>query len=210
MKKFFKSLFSLLLFLLLLVALYFLSAYLFTLFPKTTPQKHKQEKEVYLLYSDIHSDIVFEIHDINLSKFPEFKHKKQGYLAFGWGDKETYLNTPNIADIKLSTTLKALFLNTPSLMHVSYIPNILQYQKVKTIQLSTPQYNHLKNSIMQSFNFKGERYKGYGREDFFYAAKGKYNLFQTCNSWTGDQLRDANLSMPYWTPLVWSVTNALP
>jgi len=210
MKKIFKYLFYLLLFPLLVVALYFLSAYLFTFFPKNTPQQTQQEKQVYLLYSNIHSDIVFNIHDINLSRFPEFKRKKEGYLAFGWGDKETYLNTPNIADIKLSTGFKALFLNTPSLMHVSYLPNILRYQNVKVIKLSTPQYNHLKNSILQSFNFKGERYKGYGRDDFFYAAKGKYNLFQTCNSWTGDQLREANVSVPYWTPLVWSVTNAFP
>jgi len=210
MKKTFKYLFYLLLFPFLVVAFYFLSAYIFTLFPKSTPQNTQQNKQIYLLYSNIHSDIVFDIHDINLSKFPEFRDKKQGYLAFGWGDKETYLNTPNIADIKLSTSLKALFLNTPSLMHVSYIRNILRYQDTKRIALSTSQYNHLKNSIMQSFNFKGEHYRGYGREDFFYEAKGAYNALHTCNSWTGDQLREANLSMPYWTPFVWSVTNALP
>jgi len=210
MKKIFKYLFYLLLFPLLVVALYFLSAYLFTFFPKNTPQQTQQEKQVYLLYSNIHSDIVFNIHDINLSRFPEFKRKKEGYLAFGWGDKETYLNTPNIADIKLSTGFKALFLNTPSLMHVSYIRNILRYRDTKRIALSTSQYNHLKNSIMQSFNFKGEHYKGYGREDFFYEAKGDYNLFHTCNTWTGDRLRESNVSMPYWTPFVWSVTKAIP
>jgi len=210
MKKTFKYLFYLLLFPLLTVALYFLIAYLFTLFPKNTPQQKEQNSKIYILYSNIHSDIVFDIHDINLSMFPEFKHKKKGYLAFGWGDKETYLNTPNIENIKLSTSLKALFLNTPSLMHVSYIRNILRYRDTKRIALSTLQYNHLRSSIMQSFNFNGEHYKGYGREDFFYEAKGEYNALHTCNSWTGDKLREANVSVPYWTPFVWSVTKVIP
>jgi len=210
MKKTFKYLFYLLLFPLLVVALYFFSAYIFMLFPKKTPQQTEQKSKIYILYSNIHSDIVFDIHDINLSKFPEFKHKKKGYLAFGWGDKETYLNTPNIENIKLSTSLKALFLNTPSLMHVSYIRNILRYQDTKTIPLSKRQHSHLRSSIMQSFNFKGEHYRGYGREDFFYEAKGAYNALHTCNSWTGDRLREANVSMPYWTPMVWSVTKAIP
>jgi uncharacterized protein (TIGR02117 family) len=210
MKKTFKYLFYLLLFPLFIVALYFLTAYIFMLFPTKTPQKMQQEKQVYILYSNIHSDIVFNINDINLSNFPEFRDKKKGYLAFGWGDKETYLNTPNIENIKLSTSFRALFLNTPSLMHVSYIRNILRYQDIKKIPLSKSQQSHLRSSIMQSFNFRGEHYKGYGREDFFYEAKGEYNLFHTCNSWTGDRLRESNVSMPYWTPMVWSVTNALP
>ena len=210
MKKTFKYLFYLLLFPLLMVALYFLGAYIFTLFPKISSQQSNQEKQIYLLYSNIHSDIVFEIHDINLSNFPRFRHKKKGYLAFGWGDKEVYLNTPELSAIQLSASLKALFINTPSLMHVSYIPNILRYRDIKPILLSTTQHEHLKTSIMSSFNFKGEHYKGYGRKDFFYEAKGDYNLFHTCNTWTGDRLRESNVSMPYWTPFVWSVTKAIP
>ena len=210
MKKIFNYFFYLFLFLLLLVSLYFFIAYIFIFFPKSSPQQTEQNNTIHILYSDIHSDIVFNIQDINLSNFPEFKKKKNGYLAFGWGDKETYLNTPNIDDIKISTSLKALFINTSSLMHVSYIPNILRYRDIKTIQLSDIQKEHLKASIMKSFNFKEKTYKGYGRADFFYTAKGNYNLINTCNTWTGDRLGDINVSMPYWTPFVWSVTKTLP
>jgi hypothetical protein len=63
---------------------------------------------------------------------------------------------------------------------------------------------------MQSFNFKEKTYKGYGREDFFYDAKANYNFINTCNTWTGDKLRESNVTMPYWTPFVWSVTSPLP
>jgi uncharacterized protein (TIGR02117 family) len=210
MKKIFKYLFYLILSVLSIVGLYFFVAYLFTLFPKTSNTQTARKNTIHILYSEIHSDIVFNIKDINLSKFQEFKEKKTGFLAFGWGDKETYLNTPNINDIKISTSLKALFMNTPSLMHVSYIYDISRYKSVKSIKLSDTQKKHLKNSIMQSFNFKEKTYKGYGREDFFYDAKANYNFINTCNTWTGDKLRESNVTMPYWTPFVWSVTSPLP
>lgn len=145
-----------------------------------------------------------------MSNFKAFKKHKKGYLAFGWGDKETYLNTPNIKDIKISTSLKALFINTPALMHVRYLQDIYHYQNMKSIKLSTAQQKNLKQSILNSFNFTKEQYRGYGREDFFYTAKGKYNLLHTCNTWTGERLREANISMSYWTPLSQNVIQALP
>jgi len=210
MKKIFKYLFYLILSLLSIIGLYFLIAYLFTFFPKNSSEQIRKTNIIHILYSDIHSDIVFNIRDINLSKLPEFKEKKNGYLAFGWGDKEVYLNTPEISNIQLSSSLKAFFINTASLMHVSYIPNISRYKDLKQIKLSSIQKKYLLNSIMKSFNFKGETYNGYGREDFFYDAKAKYNFINTCNTWTGDRLRESNVSMPYWTPFVWSVTSPLP
>jgi uncharacterized protein (TIGR02117 family) len=209
MQKIFKYL-LLILFPLLIIGVYFFLAYIFTLFPKSMSKQTEETQSIYILYSSIHTDIVFNIKDINLSKLPEFKEKKTGYLAFGWGDKETYLNTPKIANIKLSTTLKALFINTPSLIHVNYIPNILRYKNIKIIKLSDPQKSHLKASIIKEISTKRMVYKGYEREDFFYTAKANYNLINTCNTWTGDRLREVNVSVPYWTPFVWSLTKTLP
>ena len=206
MKKIFKSLLYLTLFPLLIIMLYFSIAYLFTLFPqKAQKDELKKTENIYLLYSTIHTDIVFNIEDVNLSLLPQFKRKKRGYLAFGWGDKETYLTTPSINDFKLSTSLKALFLNTPSLMHVSYLPTLSNYKNIKKIQLSKAQKEQLKSSIMQSFDLQKQVYQGYGREDFFYSAKGAYNFINTCNSWVGDKLRDVNITIPYWTPFSWSL-----
>ncbi len=211
MKKIFKYLFYLILFPLLTIGLYFFIAYVFKLFPKKIAQQDINKNEsIYILFSNIHTDILFNIKDINLSKFHEFQTKQRGYLAFGWGDKEVYLNSPKISDIQLTSSLKAFFLNTPSLMHVSYIPNISRYKDIKRIKLSTIQKQHLKNSILKSFNFKGKTYQGYGGEDFFYDANANYNLINTCNTWTGDKLRESNITIPYWTPFVWSVTTALP
>ena len=210
MKQISKYLLFFIVFLLLAIIIYFSIAYVFSLFPKKSIQYLENNKEVYVLYSPMHSDIVFNIQELNISNFPNFKKQKTGYLAFGWGDKETYLNTPNIKDIKISTSLKALFINTPSLMHVNYIPNIHRYKSVKILKLTSFQHKYLKTSILQSFNFKEKIHKGYGQEDFFYAAKGNYNLINTCNTWTGNKLRESNVSMSYWTPLSQNVIATLP
>ncbi|RUM71342.1 MAG: hypothetical protein DSZ07_00665, partial [Sulfurovum sp.] len=53
-------------------------------------------------------------------------------------------------------------------------------------------------------------YQGYGRDDLFYPSIYKYNLFNTCNTWTGDQLREANVSISYWTPLSSNIIDSLP
>ncbi|CAA6821953.1 MAG: Unknown protein [uncultured Sulfurovum sp.] len=211
MKKLFKSLFYLLFLMLLTVIIYFLTVYTFSLFPKKVPKNEVAKNQtIYLLYDDMHSEIILNIQELNRSLFPEFSNKHKGYLAFGWGDKESYLNTPTWNDLSISTSIKALFSNTPTLMHVSYISNLQRFPNLKTIQLSKVEKKHLQTSILKSFDFNKKRYQGYGKEDFFYTAKGSYNLINTCNTWTGDQLREVNISMSYWTPLSANVTATLP
>lgn len=207
MKKIFKLLIYPLVFLLLITALYISIAYIFTFFPKKVISQEEKKESVYILYNPIHTDIVLDIQEINLTNFPKFQKYKKGYLAFGWGDKETYLTTPTSNDFKVTTSLKALFLNTPSLMHVTYIADISRYKEVQIFPLSIQEKIHLKKHIMQTFTLSHKRYVGYGKEDFFYDAQGNYNLVKTCNTWTGDRLRDANVTMPYWTPFRWSVVS---
>ena len=209
-KRLLKMLLTTLLLLILSILLYLLTAYLFSLFPKKESSHKNKNSTVYLLYNEMHTDIVFNVEDINLTQLPEFKSVKKGYLAFGWGDKETYLNTPTWNELKLSTSFKALFLNTPSLMHVSYYNSLKVYSDVKEIKMTKEAQKYLKERIFESFNENRTIYHGYGRDDLFYSAKGKYNILCTCNTWTGDQLRDANVSMSYWTPLSQNVTASFP
>ena len=43
------------------------------------------------------------------------------YLAFGWGDKGFYLDTPEWSDLKASTAFKAAFALGNSAMHTTFI-----------------------------------------------------------------------------------------
>jgi uncharacterized protein (TIGR02117 family) len=187
-----------------------------------TPDKSTQEKKertiyktIYIVYNSLHSDIVINLEESELplswkEYLPELlKSKTKGFISFGWGDKETYLNTATWNDLKLSTALKALFINSPSLMHVTYIKNIYRYQK-KTIQITKEQQSQLEKNILKSFGKEIKFYqKGYHRNDTFYHSPYQYNIINTCNTWTGKTLYDANISVNPWTPFVQNVISSV-
>ena len=207
-----KSILKIFIFSLLLIVVYLSIAYTLTFFPSATDTTAIKSEKVYILYNEMHSDIIIDIDSLK----PRFKaylsdiiQNREGYLAFGWGDRETYLNTPRWSDIKLSTTLKALFINTPSVVHINFFRRVDNFRDLKIIYLSKEQKKELIKSIFKSFKDKNY-YKGYGRDDLFYPSLHRYNLFNTCNTWTGDRLRDANISISYWTPLSYNVIKSLP
>ena len=209
LKIFFKSL----ILLIIIPIFYLFSAFILSYFPSSPQFIDKNSQTIHLLYNTTHSDIVLNLKQLPRQykkNFPMIQHRKSGYLIFGWGDKETYLNTPKWADLHISTAIKALFINTPSLMHVQYVSSLKNIQKIKSIPLSNKQFKRLQTSIFSSFNFTQQSYKGYGKNDLFYSSPYHYNLFNTCNTWTGNQLHYAGISISYWTPLSSNLISSLP
>ena len=210
-----KKILKVLIFLILIPIFYGLVSYLFMLFPSngSTTNSPKVQK-IYILYDSMHSDIVLKLENSKVDwnrLLPQVvQGRKRGYLAFGWGDKETYLNTPTWDDLKLSTALKALFLNTPSLLHVAYYRDIDYYQ-TKEVALTQKQFDSLEQILKREFS-KVPYYeaKGFGRDDAFYSSNRVYNAINTCNTWSGDRLREANIGMSYWTPFSFNVVESLP
>jgi len=213
LKKILKRIIRLIFAFILLLALYFAIAYTLSFFPTRNIQSEKTQT-IYILYNKMHSDIVFKLNSTTQkwSKIlPTLIKNQEGYIAFGWGDKETYINTPTWDDLSISTTLKALFIDTPSLMHVTHISNLQKYQNIKKIKVSKEQLIAIENTVLKSFNLQtNQHYKAYSNNDLFYPSNYKYNIFKTCNTWTGDTLRDANISISYWTPLSDNVVSSLP
>ena len=211
-----KKILRVFLFLMLLPLFYGLLSYLFILCPSNGSSTDKpREQKIYILYSSMHTDIVFNLESTNIDwnrLLPQVvKGRKKGYLGFGWGDKETYLNTPTWDDLKYSTALKALFLNTPSLLHVGYYRDIHRYQEVKEVALTQKQFEALEQGLKREFSKKPHyESKGFGSDDSFYTSNRAYNAIKTCNSWSGDRLREANISMSYWTPFSFNVLGSLP
>lgn len=193
--------------------LYFSTAKLLSYFPKEATLKAQKTESIYLLYGDIHTDIVLNLDDLNRSWFEEIepiKGQSKGYLAIGWGDKESFLHPGTYDTLPLSVILKALFINTSSLLHVSYHREVQHYRNHKEIRLSKAQLMALKKQLFQEFQFDAKRYPGYYKHDYFYTASRDYNALTTCNTWTGDRLREVNLTMSYWTPFRQNVLDALP
>ncbi|HEX8442676.1 MAG TPA: TIGR02117 family protein [Allosphingosinicella sp.] len=133
------------------------------------------------------------------------------YLAFGYGDREFYLNTPRWADLRLGTALTAAFGEGRSLMHVEHEWNPRPGEDQRSFRISREQYRRLAEHILHSFerDRQGRTIpllgRGYGPADVFYEARGPYNAFLTCNEWTGATLRTAGVRIGIWTPLSQSV-----
>ena len=201
---------------LLFIVGYMSIAHILIFFPKRDKIPNSlKNRTLYIYYDAMHSDIIIDINrsQINWKKFfPKLLNDKHiGYLEFGWGDRETYLNTPSWSNLKLSTALKALFINSPSLIHVIYYNNIDDFSHIKKINITDTQYMEVERKILESF---GDRVTfvshGYWGIDNFYQSIYQYNIFNTCNRWTGDILRESNITMSYWTPLSYMVIASMP
>ncbi|MCL6434170.1 MAG: TIGR02117 family protein [Leptolyngbyaceae cyanobacterium HOT.MB2.61] len=127
------------------------------------------------------------------------------YLQFGWGDRIFYMETPSWAEMSIPSALRALFLQNPSAMFVKGHSTIPRYpgEELKCISLGHDDYLAMMQFIESSFQADSQGRKlrlgsGQDGESGFYAAKDKYSMFKTCNSWTADALRAANVNTPLW------------
>ena len=165
---------------------------------------------IYILSNGVHTDIVVpvknEIKDWrNQIQFNQTKSKDSlmNFIAFGWGDKGFYLDTPEWSDLKASTALKAAFGVSTSAMHTTFFKQLKEGADCKRILISKENYQKLVAYISDSFHnpTNPEWIEGhsYGQKDAFYEAKGSYSLFYTCNTWANNALKAANQKASLWT-----------
>jgi uncharacterized protein (TIGR02117 family) len=200
--------------LLCLILLYLLAAYILS---KISINGSKvsldNDMEIYILTNGVHTDIVVPVKSskINWSELIKFentlsKDTLMKYIAFGWGDKGFYLETPNWSDLKASIAFKAMFYLGKSAMHTTFYKEMNEDETCIKIEVSKSEYAKLTRYLLEGFQ-RDERggvlhIKGhsYGENDAFYEAKGVYGLFNTCNTWTNDGLTFCGQKACLWTP----------
>jgi uncharacterized protein (TIGR02117 family) len=199
-------------------ALYFLAAVLFSRWQvKKELAALTQEEmpfDIYILSNGVHTDIVVPVKNdccdwsltIPFSNTVANDTNAQ-WLAFGWGDKGFYLETPTWADLKFSTAFKATFGLSAAAMHTTFYNRMLPGENCKAISIYPSQYKILEKAIKTSFVLEeNERpihiktNANYGKTDAFYEARGSYSLFTTCNTWANSVLKNAGLKACFWTP----------
>lgn len=133
------------------------------------------------------------------------------HVAFGYGNRTFYLETPTWGDLTMKNAFLAAFGQGRSLMHADHDhqPRPNDYQRPLT--LSPDEYLRLAAFLRASFqrDARGRTIpligRGHGGSDMFYEAVGPYSAFYTCNEWTGEALRTAGVRMGIWTPFSGSV-----
>jgi uncharacterized protein (TIGR02117 family) len=128
------------------------------------------------------------------------------YLSFGWGDKQFFMN----AAFDPISIFDVLFIPGPSVMHVwgRVQPKLNSDSdiKIRQVNLSKSQYLKLVQFINNSFDRSVNNKVTYLRQGLyadsgFYNAKGTYSAMRTCNAWTAEALRIADVNTPVWAAL---------
>jgi uncharacterized protein (TIGR02117 family) len=138
------------------------------------------------------------------------------WVAFGWGDKNFYLNTPNWSDLKFSTAFNAAFGLSSGAIHVTYYGSIQKGENCKPFVLNPYQMNKLFDFVYSDFDNSESRLlraiktdMNYGPRDAFYDSKKSYSLFHTCNTWINDALEHCDYDHCLWTAMDFGVMNLL-
>jgi len=129
-----------------------------------------------------------------------------GWVAFGWGQREFYLETPRWSDLKVRNATRAVF-GGPALMHVEHLGRPQPSSRTRPLRLDDRAYRRLVAAVARGFQ-RGEDGRpvplpgsGYGSADVFYEADGRYDALRTSNQWTADVLASAGVKVGVWTPL---------
>lgn len=193
--------------------LYLGSAYVLSRIAVNKHASSKKNIAIYILSNGVHTDIVTPIKNnyIDWSKTIHFNYTKSKdttmqYLAFGWGDKGFYLETPTWSDLTFNVAFKAAFYLGSSAMHTTFYKTMHEDEECKKIDISNEEYEKLVAYIQQSFqtdstgNYIYIPASTYGNDDAFYEAKEKYGLFYTCNTWANNALKACDQKACLWTP----------
>jgi uncharacterized protein (TIGR02117 family) len=196
------------------VLLYLLSAYILGSITISGEAKQNQDYEIYILSNGVHTDLVVPVESeiMNWGEHISYDHtlntdESYNYLAFGWGDRGFYLQTPTWAELKFSVAFNATFGLGTTAIHATFHKYMTENEQCKKIVVSKEQYSQMVDYIFDSFEKDEhgniiliETDAQYGNHDAFYEAKGTYSLFFTCNSWTNKGLRVSGLNNCLWTP----------
>lgn len=199
--------------LLVLIMLYLIAALFGSIFPANQFWESPDEGiELFIETNGLHTGIVMpmrsDAHDWGTLIRPEHLDDPARYgthILVGWGHEGVYRNAEQWQDLRFKDAASAIIGSSNVLLHVYH----LNYPQVyppyrRSFKVSEAEYRLIVEAIERRFvlNEAGQPIpsKGYGKNDLFYKSRGHYNAFYTCNSWTGDVLRQAGVRMGIWTP----------
>ncbi|WP_437920702.1 TIGR02117 family protein [Sphingobacterium sp. LRF_L2] len=201
--------------LLLFVLLYFSADFILSRIPSTNSSMEyaKDGVKVYILSNGVHTDVVLPVRNDQIVWSDIFPYEAtkgndsiQNWVAIGWGDKGFYLHTPEWKDLKLKTALVAGLGIGETALHVTYYKQMFEGEYCRETRITPAQYKRLIDYVLQSLEKDSlgrailiSTDAQYNDDDAFYEAVGAYSLFFSCNTWTNNALKRANMPSGIWT-----------
>ncbi|HEU4650513.1 MAG TPA: TIGR02117 family protein [Croceibacterium sp.] len=133
------------------------------------------------------------------------------HVAVSWGEREVFLETPTWWDLRPVTVLRVIGIGGEGLIHASHYVRPAPSEDFRPLRLTAAQYRRLVAAVVRSLPPGARvRHDGYGPEDVFYEAPGRYTVTRTCNQWTSDTLAAAGVRIGWWTPFAGGVMKWIP
>lgn len=157
---------------------------------------------IYFIKQRWHTAVVFHTEEVDSTILPEIRYFKGAELIdIGWGDEAFYQHP----DFDWDLAYQALFYATPSTLRIEGIfiskekyfdvSEIVAELKISTEQLKIL-LNYISDTILRDEEGKAEILSTqYLDRVYFLKAKGKYHLFNTCNTWLAEGLNSAGIKI---------------
>lgn len=177
--------------------------------------------DVYLVSNGVHVDVwvpaQHAARDWTTWFPPELPVATSRYVAFGWGNREFFLEVPTWDDLTVGIALRAAFSPSASAMHVSaFYGAPYENDQVHLLRLTPERYADLVVFLESGFvlDDRGRPvlidHPGYAQNDRFFAGRGSYHLFRTCNVWTNEAVKVMGKQAAWWAPFERNARYHLP
>jgi len=196
------------------VIIYLLCAFILSRIAVDREAGNSSDVTIFIKTNGVHTDIVVPVKNDQFDWSQDIKFENtvskdsiEKYVAFGWGDKGFYLETPTWGDLTFTTAFKAAFALGTAAIHATFYKEMKEADDCVRINISKAQYQRLIEFISKSFK-RNESGKViyiptnamYGKDDAFYDAGGSYSLLHTCNTWSNNALKKCGQKACLWTP----------
>jgi uncharacterized protein (TIGR02117 family) len=197
--------------------LYGLAALVCALFPRAgRPQAIVADDPVLFVCASLaHADIVMPLSD----EIGDWRNAffavagdlpEEAHIAVGWGDLGFYRETPRWRDLRFGTALRALAGVGPATLHVKAVNAPDAASGCIGVKIDRAGRQALARFILASGQKDSDGFPPLIEQpnpgEAFYAAKGRWSAWRTCNGWAAEALAEAGLPSAVWAPFSFSVT----
>lgn len=164
-------------------------------------QNQSKTFTVYVVQQAWHTGIILKISDIQAKDWPGIADfRPYAFIGLGWGDEAFYQSQENL----FWHGLRAALWPTSSVIRLdTYYHNPVDYYsrhgRSLAMELDEEQFSSLCSMLAGSFIRDAQEKilpsSLVPDSRHFYRAKGKYHLFNTCNTWVVRLLRNSGLSV---------------
>lgn len=177
--------------------------------------------KIHLVSGPIHVDFLLPLDATTRAHFAaltphgiDVQNAYADWLLVGWGAHEFYTSTGSYTDLSATAVWRGIT-GDNSVLRVDTVGPLLEPDRFAHIDLTEKEYSRLRDAILASFDTtpRGDLRPldapGFTQTDRFFAAKGRFNILRTCNTWIARVLRASGVRFGVWTPTPYAVTLSL-